>query len=91
MVKAMASLMNQRTSHANPQGLVSDLEDEDIDALLEQELEITSSNKDDQPPQDKADLMATSQGIPDDGVISSQGPPLSCAPNMEPMDELLSP
>ncbi|KAJ1650503.1 hypothetical protein IWQ61_008712 [Dispira simplex] len=36
-------------------------------ALLEQELEITSSNEDDQLPQEKADLMATSQGIPADG------------------------
>ncbi|KAJ1651326.1 Prohibitin-2, subunit of the prohibitin complex (Phb1p-Phb2p) [Dispira simplex] len=34
--------------------------------ILGQELEITSSNEDDQLPQDEADLMATSQGIPDD-------------------------
>ncbi|KAJ1653045.1 hypothetical protein IWQ61_006749 [Dispira simplex] len=59
--------------------------------MVEQELEITSSNEDDRLPQEKADLMGTSQGILGDGVASSQVPPLSCAPNMEPMDELLSP
>ncbi|KAJ1654495.1 hypothetical protein IWQ61_005580 [Dispira simplex] len=57
----------------------------------ERELEITSPNEDDQLLQREADLMATSRDIPDDGVTTLQSPPLSCAPNMEPMDEHLSP
>ncbi|KAJ1651963.1 regulator of (H+)-ATPase in vacuolar membrane [Dispira simplex] len=39
--------------------------------VLEQELKITSSNKDDQLPQGEVDLMATSQDIPDDDFIST--------------------
>ncbi|KAJ1652358.1 hypothetical protein IWQ61_007293 [Dispira simplex] len=58
--------------------------------LREQELEITSSIEDDQLSQDEVDLMATSQDIPDDGITSSQDPPLSYDPNVEPMDEHLS-
>jgi hypothetical protein len=58
---------------------------------VERELEIISSNEDDQLSKGDTDLMATSQGIPDGGVTTIQGPPSPCAPNMEPMDKHLPP
>ncbi|KAJ1649009.1 hypothetical protein IWQ61_009768, partial [Dispira simplex] len=63
------------------------LPQDEAGSMAERELDITSSNEDDQLPQGEADLMATSRDISDDGVTTLQGPPLSCAPNMEPMDE----
>ncbi|KAJ1654444.1 hypothetical protein IWQ61_005628 [Dispira simplex] len=51
------------------------LPQDEVETTTERELEITSSNEDDLLPQDEADLMATSQDIPDDGVATLQGPP----------------
>ncbi|KAJ1648999.1 hypothetical protein IWQ61_009776, partial [Dispira simplex] len=51
------------------------LPQDEAGSMVERELEITSSNEDDQLPQDEADLMTTSRDIPDDGVITLQGPP----------------
>ncbi|KAJ1650225.1 hypothetical protein IWQ61_008915 [Dispira simplex] len=67
------------------------LPQDEAGSMAERELEIAFPNEDDQLLQREADSMATSQDILDDGVATLQGPPLSCAPNMEPMDEHLSP
>ncbi|KAJ1652512.1 hypothetical protein IWQ61_007165, partial [Dispira simplex] len=48
------------------------LPQDEAESMAERELEITSTNEVNQLPQCKADVMATSQDIPDDGVTTLQ-------------------